>query len=214
LLRQVRAHRGEIRPSFSFLQVRDEMNAGSVTRLIRVLSVASWAVLLGNPAAADPAAAFHSHVRPEGKHLRAVMSLGVDLSPTLRAIVERIEASDVVVYVTVRPVKMGHLAGHSSFVGAAAGRRYLQVVLDSRIIGPALIGLLAHELQHIAEITDEPSVVDDRSLAAFYQRIGFSVSLSGNRFESAAAIEAGRRAARDASAHGATIRAVSRRVTR
>ena len=77
-----------------------------------------------------------------------------------------------------------------------------------------MIGLLAHELQHIAEIADEPSVVDDRSLAAFYRRVGFSVSLQANRFESAAAIAAGQRAARDATDHASDIQAAIRRVTR
>jgi hypothetical protein len=191
------------------------MSGGSVTRVIRLFSVASCVVLFGHPAAAEtPAAGFHTHMRPAGAHLRAMMSLGMDVSPTFRAIVDRIESSDVVVYVSFRVVRAGQIDGHSSVMGVAAGRRYLQVVIDPRVMGLPLLGLLAHELQHIAEIADEPSVVDDRSLAAFYRRVGFSVSAQGNRFESAAAIAAGQRVVRDAADHASDVRAAFRRVTR
>ena len=79
-------------------------------------------------------------------------------------------------------------------------------MIDSRASRATLIGLLGHELQHAAEIAGEPSVVDHESLAACYRRIGFSSPAGGrNRFESTAAIEAGRRVTRDAMLHASDV---------
>jgi hypothetical protein len=63
--------------------------------------------------------------------------------------------------------------------------------------------LLGHELQHVVEIANEPSVVDERSLAAFYRRIGFKAAESEvDRFESQRAIDAGQRIMRKILAPG------------
>jgi hypothetical protein len=175
--------------------------------LINCVSVASCVVALGTAAAAqEPPAVSQSHVRPEDPRLRAMVSVGVGVSPTFRAIVERIESSDVVVYIATRLMTTPRVAAQSSFIEAAGGRRYLQVIVDSRTSGPDLMGLLAHELHHITEIAEEPSVVDARSLAALYRRIGFSVSVEASRFETSAAIATGRRVMRDALRHACEIR--------
>jgi len=59
------------------------------------------------------------------------------------------------------------------------------------------MGLLGYELRHALEIVEEPSVVDARSLAILYCRIGFSCD-GMDQFDSTDAIEAGRRVMRDA----------------
>jgi hypothetical protein len=58
---------------------------------------------------------------------------------------------------------------------------------------------LGHELFHATEIAAEPSIVDVRTLAAFYERIGTQTSDSIGRrtFETQAAADAGRRARRE-----------------
>src|SRR5262245_28047975 len=173
------------------------MWCGSKSHVAPIVSVACCVVPFGAPAAAqEHAAVSQSHVRPEEPQLRALVSVGVDVSPTFRVIVGRIESSDVVVYISSRLMTTPRVAAHSSFIGAGGGRRYVQVVVDSRTGGPELMGLLAHELHHITEIAEEPSVVDARSLAALYRRIGFSVSVEAHRFETTAAIATGRRDAR------------------
>ena len=140
------------------------------------------------------------HIRSRHAALLDAITSGARTSPTLRHLVDRIEASDVVVYLEVRRSEFTSVAGHLSFVSAAGGRRYLYVAVDPRYVGCQLIGLLGHELQHAAEIADEPSVMDERSLAAFYRRVGFSVDGPGvERFDSRAAIDAGRRVLRETS---------------
>jgi hypothetical protein len=90
------------------------------------------------------------------------------------------------------------VAAHVSFMAAAGGRRYLAISVDPKYAGCQLTALLGHELQHAAEIAGEPSVVDARSLAAVYRRIGFaSGRWEQERYESRAAIDVGRQVMRE-----------------
>ena len=166
-----------------------------MNRLIRIASlVSSLVVFAPSVFAQESVLPFHPHVRTANRQLRAMMSAGVQVSPTLHGIVKRIELSDVIVYLDIHLLTEPGVAAQSQFVNATGGRRYVRVVIDSRFNGAPLVGLIGHELQHVAEIAGEPSVVDAPSLAAFYRRIGFKSPAGGtNRFESAAAIAAGRR---------------------
>ncbi len=138
------------------------------------------------------------HIRSQHAELLDAVTAGARTSPTLRRLVDRIESSDVVVYLETRRSPSAFVAAHLSFISAAGGRRYLHVVVDPKYAGCQLIGLLGHELQHAAEIAAEPSVVDERSLAAYYRRVGFTAGgAEAERFDSQAAIDAGRRVMRE-----------------
>jgi hypothetical protein len=185
-----------------------------MNRLVRLLSFASVLFTLAHPVIAQEAAdPFHPHIRTANERLRAMMSAGVQVSPTLHGIVKRIETSDVIVYLDMHILTTPGVAAQSQFVQAAGGRRFVRVVIDSRFSGAPLVGLLGHELQHVAEIAGEPTVVDPLSLAAFYRRIGFKSPAGGtNRFESAAAIATGRRVMQDAIDHPSEVNAAVVRV--
>ena len=178
-------------------------------RPVRMFSFASFLFMFANPVVAQESAArLHTHIRSANSRLCAVIALGVKVSPTLRTIVERIESSDVIAYIDMRLLTTPGVAAQSQFVNAAGGRRYVRVLIDSRFNGTVLLGLLGHELQHVAEIAGEPSIVDHQSVAAFYRRTGFRSPVGGaNRFESAAAIAAGRRVMNDASEHASDVNA-------
>jgi hypothetical protein len=180
-------------------------------RPVRLLSFASLLFFLANPATAQESAAqSYTHIRTTKAQVRAVMSLGLKVSPTLRAIVEQIESSDVIAYIDTDLLTAPNVAGQSQFVNAAGGKRYVRVLIDTRFNGTMLLGLLGHELQHVAEIAGEPSIVDHRSLAAFYRRSGFRSPAGGtNRFESAAAIVAGRRVMNDAMQRASDVNAAA-----
>src|SRR5262249_14471918 len=127
------------------------------------------------------------------------VSAGTQSSPTFRRIVEAIERSNVIVYVVFeRPSRPG-IAAHVAFISAARGRRYVHAALDPSLDGARLVSMLAHELQHAAEIAGDPAVVDDRTLAALYQRIGVDCGAGafGREFDSSAAIDAGGRVLRE-----------------
>src|SRR5262245_18128637 len=185
-----------------------------MTRLVRIGCVFASSLLMlpAFGAAQEPAAPSH-HVRIANDQLRAMMTAGVEVSPTLRDIVQRIESSDVIAYVDTHLLTSSGVAAQSQFVNVTSGRRYLRVIIDSRFNGAVLVGLLGHELQHVLEIAGEPSVDDAPSLARFYRRVGFRSPAGGtNRFESAAAIATGRRVMQDAMEHSTEINAVVDRV--
>jgi hypothetical protein len=136
-----------------------------------------------DPDCADP------HIRATVPALAEALAAGIRASPTFRALVERIEASDLLVYLTFDRTPAASTAGHIAWMTAAGGRRYLRLALNPRFEGWQRMAILGHELRHAVEIADARSVIDQRSLVSLYRRIGFS---SGERsFESAAAIAAG-----------------------
>jgi hypothetical protein len=128
--------------------------------------------------------------------VRRLIDESVFVSPTLRALVERIEQSDVVVYVMCERYAPTRVAGRLTFVSAVGGLRYVVVRLMRLESRAQQIALLAHELQHAAEIADTPAIVDGESLAREYQRFGHVSAWStspGLAFDTSAAIEMGQR---------------------
>jgi hypothetical protein len=113
------------------------------------------------------------HIRSTDTEILNALASGARLSPTLRRLVDRLEASDVVVYVTFDRSPAPRTAGHIAFVTSVPGRRYLQISVDRRNGPCPLIAILGHELQHAVEIADEPAVTGEAELAALYRRIGF-----------------------------------------
>lgn len=138
------------------------------------------------------AAAVPSHIRTTSPELRAVIDAGIDRSPTFRDLVNQLEASDVVVYVSFGRLSNPGIAGQIQFVAAAGGTRYLQILV-THLPDPSGLAILGHELRHAVEIAATPSVVDAGSLARCYARIGFKVAPETDRFDTASAVEYGRR---------------------
>ncbi|HJZ75709.1 MAG TPA: hypothetical protein VKE51_28440 [Vicinamibacterales bacterium] len=171
--------------------------------MVRTMSIFGTASLLCgcvSLAAGQSVSKPDPHIRMFDPQLTAALTLGTRMSPTLDRLVEEIEHSDLIVYVMFERARQRAVAAHVGFMTAAGGRRYVHVALDPALQGPNLIGMLAHELQHAAEIARAPSVVDERSLAALYLRIGVDCARNWleRRFDSAAAIEVGARVTRDA----------------
>ena len=107
-------------------------------------------------------------IRSTDRHLRALIDDGVRTSPTLRALVERLDASDVVVYVQCDGAR-ARRDGHLTFLAAAGGSRYVRRAHGATCRGCGRSRCSAHELQHAVEIADAPAIVDGASLAREYQ---------------------------------------------
>jgi len=163
-------------------------------RTSRVLEFVVTALLL---TAAPARAAAPSHIRSTSPELRALIDAGIDRSPTFRDLVNQLEASDVVVYVSFGSFSNPGIAGKIQFIAAAGGSRYLQVVV-AHLPDPSGLAILGHELRHAAEIAATPSVVDNESLAQCYARIGFRVVPEVDRYDTASAVDYGRRVLREA----------------
>ena len=129
-------------------------------------------------------------IRSTDRRLRALLEAGVRISPTLRALVARLHASDVVVYLRCDAAGPD---GRLTFVASAGGYRYV-VVRMTRFPRARQIAIMAHELQHAVEIADTPAIVDGPSLEREYKRIGYLnqwSSLPGVAFDTHAAVRAG-----------------------
>jgi hypothetical protein len=98
---------------------------------------------------------------------------GLGLSPTFRDVVERLNNSDVVVYVRGHNEATRREDGYLQFIGTAAGYRYLQAHIRYSTSRAHQIALIGHELFHAVEVAAAASVIDVPSFAREYARIGF-----------------------------------------
>ena len=147
----------------------------------------------GAPDKARPTPVF-PHIRVADPQLQALIDDATETSATVRGLLTRIAASDVVVFVACENDLSVRASGRLNFMTAAGGVRYVVIRLKPARRNAA-IAMLAHELQHAAEIAAAPSIVDDASLTREYERIGYR-SRSGHgglAFETQAAADTGRR---------------------
>jgi hypothetical protein len=136
-------------------------------------------------------------IRSTDRRLRSLLEHGVRVSPTLRALVARLHASDVVVYLQCDGPSGPD--GRLTFLSTAGGYRYV-VVRMARFSRAQQIAMMAHELQHAVEIAETPAIVDGPSLVREYRRIGYenlSSQLPGVSFDTQAAVKAGERVLRE-----------------
>lgn len=130
---------------------------------------ATW--LLHAPAAAQPDLPF-TRVRAIDARAQAILLDALTSSPTVRALVETLEGSDLIVQVESQAVAADFRA-RLRFVTAAPGCRWVRVSV--RVPAPRLtvIPALAHELQHAVEISQSNDVVDEETLVGLFRRIGW-----------------------------------------
>ena len=139
-----------------------------------------------------------AHIRSTEPELRAAVDAGVAHSDSFRELVDRLDASDVVVHIVYDHDPAPGIAGHLTFAASAGGVRYLRIAIVPRLSGYDLLAILGHELEHAVEIADAPSVVDQASMAAFYAAVGERrLSDRGSMFDTAAAVAAGDRIRRE-----------------
>ncbi len=138
------------------------------------------------------------HLRVEGTDLRALVADAGARSVTFRRLMDRIEASDLIVYVRPQHFASGRLDGRIGFVtgtSGTTGSRLLLVELACPRTAAAMAETLAHELHHATEIADAPWVRDPTSLEAYYRQIGETgvPLMHGLAFETAGAQATARR---------------------
>lgn len=111
---------------------------------------------------------------------------GTRRSRTFASLVSAVQKTDVIVRVeTTRelPAKVG---GRLLFQTVTAHERHLRVQILTSLRPSQAIEMLAHELRHVLEVAEEPSVVDEDGLRALYRRIGYP-SICGSGYDTNAA---------------------------
>jgi len=158
------------------------------------------ALLVSNVYAASPDKARDGgpRIRPQDPRSIQMLREGMARSETFRALVERIEASNVFVYVSVSPFIKSSLAGQLTWMTQAGPYRYLRATLSTDQTSDQAIASLGHELQHAVEVVDDAMVVSEKTLVALYKRIGQpSRAAASAGWETIAAQETGYRVRRE-----------------
>ena len=136
-------------------------------------------------------------VRTTDYRVVTAIAQGLRDSSTFRELVDRLNASDVIVYVMVAAASMPTgVDGRLTFLSASGGFRYVVVHVNTTMATHHLVALLAHELQHAREIADTSAIVDSESMARAYATgLGYQKhALLGERaYDSDAAIDAGQK---------------------
>ena len=113
-----------------------------------------------------------ARIRPQDPRLATLLRDGMTRSATFRALVNRIEASTLIVYVTLSPTMKASLAGKLTWMTRSGGFRYVRATINTEQNADQMIATLAHELQHAVEVLEDETVLDQRSLQELYKRIG------------------------------------------
>jgi hypothetical protein len=94
------------------------------------------------------------------------------VSPTLRALTDRLDASDVTVHVSVKRFTDRRLAGALRFLAATPTDRVLLIEIAFGLDRYARIAMLGHELQHAVEVAETPHIRDENAFRRFYELHG------------------------------------------
>ena len=155
----------------------------------------------------DGRSAVNTHVRATTRPLQTLIADTAEKSPAFRAMLNRLEASTVIVYVRTASFPTMTLDGRIAFLKVDApmpSARLLVIELSCSRPIDAQTATLAHELRHALEIADAPWVVGAATLEQYYTQIGFRLDGSGwpKRFETSAAREAAARVTRELAGSG------------
>jgi hypothetical protein len=111
-------------------------------------------------------------LRPYDSRVATLLRVGLDRSPTLRALVDRVEESRVIVYLEMQSTIRGQLSGCLTWIAAADSFRYVRASINPDLNVDQQIAAIAHELQHAVEIAEHRHVTSEAAMVALYRRIG------------------------------------------
>jgi hypothetical protein len=181
-------------PGMTTMPLRSIMCAGLLLALALVSPAAGESLVIVPPAT-------QAQVRTTDRRLGRLLTEGVHTSATLRSLVDRLNDSDVVVYVRCDPMPPVGVAGRLTFLASGGGLRYVIVRVSYLASRAQQLAILGHELQHAVEIAQTPEIVDAESLAREYAgTVGyatFSLPGASETYDSHAAIEVGSRVLRE-----------------
>jgi hypothetical protein len=136
-----------------------------------VITATCVALFCGHAAGAEGGA---SAVRVLNPVIATTLEQAYPVSPTLRAVVDELNRSDLIMHVVALRVDYRrHLSGSLKFVNRAGGRRFVRVAINHRLPQEYLVAALGHELHHALEIARSSTVIDQDTLGTLYRTIGY-----------------------------------------
>lgn len=130
-------------------------------------------------------------LRPQTERIQKWFDTAVSTSPTVRGLVDRIERSDVIVYLEIRYDLRPNVAACLTWMAATERGRIVRASLRPDLRMVDAVAMIAHELQHVVELVEHPEVRSNQTLLDLYTRIGHATAQSGKQWDTLAAIAAG-----------------------
>ena len=111
-------------------------------------------------------------VRSTDGYFQTLIMDGYSRSERFRSLVDRLNQSDVVVYVEAHRRTDARYNGYLlADVRVGGQNRYLRIRLKARGARDIMVAVVAHELQHALEVAEAPNVRDADTFHAHFQRI-------------------------------------------
>lgn len=139
----------------------------------------------------DAAYGVSDRLRPQGDRVALWLREARRRSPTVQRLVDRIERSDVIVYLDINRGLAPNIAACLTWMAATDSRRIVRASFRMNLGMNDAIGMLAHELQHVVEVIEHPEVRSTETLLDLYTRIGHATGTNGLRWDTADAVALG-----------------------
>ena len=91
-------------------------------------------------------------------------------SAVVRALVEQLEVSNVIVHIVTVPQMPAGIGGTTRFVTSRGGYRYLRITLGANMPLRFRSGILGHELKHACEVADSSATDVEEHARAVRER--------------------------------------------
>ena len=152
----------------------------------------------GNALACD--VALPDHVRILDCRVAAAVANAADRSPILKDLLERVERTDGIVYVTASPMvgAAARLLGGLSHDVTKAGRFRILRIFVSGKVDDSSIAIVGHELRHALEVLELSGACTEAEVDALFERLGWHSA--AHAVETQAALDAGYAIERELSA--------------
>ena len=148
---------------------------------MRYLSIVVSVLILPSLALADDKLT----TRPLDRLAAETLAHAIGRSAVVRALIARLESSNVIVHIETSLQMPGGIGGTTRFVTSRGGYRYLRITLGSDLTLNARSAILGHELQHACEVADSPAT-DVDSMRELFEKEGHR---AGEYFETMAAMQ-------------------------
>jgi len=171
-----------------------------------LITAALCAVIFSSSAFAGREPDGGPRLRPQDQRIKDALREGALRSATFRALLDRIDAGDVIVYIATNRQIKSSLSGMLTWMTQAGGYRYVRASINPDQAFDQLIATIGHEMQHAVEVIDDAGVTNERTLVELYRRIGQQNSISSpSRWETSAALQTGSQVRHELSIMPATV---------
>jgi hypothetical protein len=158
--------------------------------MVRILAAAMMMSTVGTSLLACDVV-LPDHVRVLDCRLTAAVASAASRSATLSDLLQRVQRSDGLVYITAPPPTgpaTQLLGGFSHNVSVAGPNRVLRIFVSGKADDPGMV-IVGHELRHALEVLELSSARTEAEVEALYDHLGWRTS--AHTVETQEAIDAG-----------------------